>query len=126
MNENELSHIIIGTAIEVHRELGGPGLLESHYEECLVAELESRSIPVEQQVSVPIFYKGRQLRKYYTIDLLVGGLVIVEVKAVEALHGIHSNQLLTQLRVTNKRLGLLINFGQIYAKDGIKRVVYNL
>lgn len=126
MDENGLSHAIIGAAIEVHREIGGPGLLESHYEECLVAEFDLRGIPVAQQVSVPVVYKGRQLAKFYTIDLLVGGLVVVEVKAIDSLHGVHSSQLLTQLRVTDKRLGLLINFGQTYVKDGIKRVVNNL
>lgn len=126
MDENKISHAIIGAAIEVHRELGGPGLLESIYEECLVEELLLRGLPVERQVNVPIYYKGRQLTKTYTIDLLVGGSVIVELKAIDALHGIHSAQLLTQLRVTEKRLGLLVNFGQKYVKDGIQRVVNNL
>lgn len=126
MDENKLSHAIIGAAIEVHRELGGPGLLESIYEECLVEELLLRGLPVERQVNVPVYYKGRQLTKTYTIDLLVGGSVIVELKAIDALHGIHSAQLLTQLRVTEKRLGLLVNFGQKYVKDGIQRVVNNL
>lgn len=126
MNENELSHTIIGAAIEVHRELGGPGLLESTYEECLASEFVSRAVQVEQQVDVSVFYKGRPLSKNYRIDLLFDGIVIVEVKAVEALLPVHSAQLLTQPRVTDKRLGLLINFGQKYVKDGVHRVANNL
>ena len=83
MNENELSHLIIGAAIEVHRELGGPGLLEEIYEESLSCELEMKGLEVQRQVSVPVIYKGRKLKKLYRLDLLVNGLVIVECKSTE-------------------------------------------
>ncbi|REJ86991.1 MAG: GxxExxY protein [Planctomycetota bacterium] len=126
MTENELSHVIIGAAIEVHRELGGPGLLEGVYEEALCAELDLRRIPVRRQVEVPVIYKGRRLERTYRLDVLVAELVIVEVKAVESIHSIHQAQLLTELRITNKKLGLLINFGQQTVKEGVKRVVNGL
>lgn len=126
MNENELSHRIIGAAIEVHKELGGPGLLESLYEEALRAELALRNIPHASQVDIPVFYKGEQLEKSYRLDLLVGHLVIVECKAVEHFRPIHLAQCLTQLRVANKKLGLVINFGERYLRDGIHRVANGL
>ena len=126
MTENELSHMIIGASIEVHKELGGPGLLESIYEEALCAELELRDIPFARQIEVPIVYKGRTLNKIYRLDLLVADRVIVEVKAVENAAKIFLAQCLTQLRVTNKKLGLVINFGERYVKDGIHRVVNGL
>ncbi len=122
MTENELSHEIIGAAIEVHKELGGPGLLESIYEEALCAELTLRNIPYERQIKVPVFYKGRQLKKMFRLDLLVAALVVVEVKAVEQFSPIYLAQCLTQLRTTNKKLGLVINFGEKYVRDGIHRV----
>ncbi len=126
MTENELSHEIIGAAIEVHKELGGPGLLESIYEEALCAELTLRDIPHERQIKVPVFYKGQKLGKRYRIDLLVGQLVIVECKSVEDFNRIHLAQCLTQLRVVHKKLGLVINFGEKYVRDGIHRVANGL
>ena len=126
MTENELSHEIIGAAIEVHKELGGPGLLESIYEEALCAELDLRHIPSQRQIEVPVFYKGRSLEKRFRLDLLVAELVIVEAKAVEEFNAVYLAQCLTQLRVTGKKLGLVINFGEKYVKDGIHRVVNGL
>ena len=126
MTENELSHQIIGAAIEVHKELGGPGLLESVYEEALCAEFELRSIAFARQVDVPIHYKGRALEKHLRLDLLVDNLVIVECKAVETVIPVHLAQCLTQLRITNKKLGLVINFGEKFVKDGVHRVVNGL
>jgi GxxExxY protein len=121
--ENEISHKVIGAAIEVHRVLGGPGLLEGLYESCFCNELVLRGLKVERQVPIPVNYKGTIVREPLYIDILVQGIVIVEVKAVEKLHPIHQVQLLTYLRLTGRKLGLLVNFGQEYAKDGITRVV---
>lgn len=126
MNENELSHAIIGAAIEVHRELGGPGLLESIYEEALASELESEGLQAERQVEVPVYYKGQKLSKTFRIDLLVNDLVLVECKATEEDHEIYRSQCLTYLRLTDKRLGLVINFGQKLLKNGVHRVVNQL
>lgn len=124
--ENEISHKIIGAAIEVHRVLGGPGLLEGIYESCLCHELILRGLTVERQLPVPITYKSSVVRDPLYVDILVEGRVIVEVKATEKLHPIYEVQLLTYLRLTGKRLGLLVNFGQEYVKDGINRVVNGL
>ncbi len=126
MNENELSHLIIGAAIEVHRELGGPGLLEELYEEALCCELEMRHVEVQRQVPIPVIYKGRTLSKSYRRDLLVGGLVIVECKATEEDNVLYRAQCLTQLRLTELKLGLVINFGNRFLKDGVHRVVNGL
>jgi GxxExxY protein len=118
---DELSREIIGAAIEVHRHLG-PGLLESAYEACLCRELTLRGIPFERQLALPIEYKGALLESAYRIDLLVGG-VIVELKAVEKIEPVHHAQLLTYLRLTDRWLGLLINFHVEVLRDGIKRLV---
>lgn len=126
VDENELSHQIIGAAIEVHRQLGGPGLLEDVYVESLCAELEFRKIAVAREVLVPLFYKGRRLQKSYRIDVLVGGLVIVEAKAVDEVHPVHLSQCLTHLKLAGKKLGLVINFGVRYVKDGVHRIVNGL
>ena len=126
MDENELSRIIIGAAIEVHRELGGPGLLEDVYVEALCEELVLRGVQVGREVLIPVVYKGKRLRKTYKIDVLVADLVIVEAKAVEQLHSTALSQCLTHLRLTGKKLGLLINFGVKYVKDGVHRVVNGL
>lgn len=123
--ENEISSKIIGAVIEVHRLLG-PGLLEGVYESCLCHELMLRGLKVERQVAVPVTYKGTVIREPLFIDILVQDIVIVEVKAVEKLHSIYQVQLLTYLRLTRRKLGLLANFGQEYAKDGIIRVVNGL
>jgi GxxExxY protein len=126
MTENELSAIIIGAAIEVHKELGGPGLLEDIYEEALCLELADRGLQVARQVQVPVLYKGRQLKKPLVLDVLVVDSVIVEVKAVEKVIPLFNAQLLTYLRLTKKKLGLVINFGEIRVSEGIHRVVNNL
>lgn len=124
--ENEISYKIIGAAIEVHTVLGGPGLLEGVYESCLCHELVFRGLKVERQLAVPVKYKGSVVRNSLYIDLLVEDLVIVEVKATEKLHPIHEVQLLTYLRLTGRKLGLLVNFGQEYVRDGISRVINGL
>ena len=126
MTENELSNRIIGAAIEVHKELGGPGLLEDVYEECLCDELLLRNIPVGRQIPVPIVYKGKKLKKPLTLDVLVGDKVIVEAKAADKHNPIFEVQLLTYLRLTGKKLGLVINFGEKRIADGIRRVVNGL
>lgn len=126
MTENQLSHCIIGAAIEVHKELGGPGLLEGIYEEALCAEFDLRSIPYERQVDIPVVYKNRILQKRLRLDLLVAKKVVVECKAVDTVVAVYLAQCLTQLRITNRKLGLVINFGEKYLKDGIHRVVNGL
>ncbi|MDA0281892.1 MAG: GxxExxY protein [Planctomycetota bacterium] len=126
MSENELSHLIIGAAIEVHCELGGPGKLEELYEEALCCELQLRGLEIERQVAIPVLYKGRKLSKSYRLDLLVGRLVIVECKATESDNALYQAQCLTQLRLTGLKLGLVINFGNKFLKDGIHRVVNGL
>src|SRR5437588_2198734 len=126
MPENDLTGMIIAAAIEVHRELGGPGLLEDVYEEALCHELQLRGLQVERQIPALLEYKGRLLQKRLVLDLLVEGIVIVEVKSVEDYNDIYQAQLLTYLRLTKKKFGLVINFGEKYVKDGIHRVANNL
>ncbi|HOY29406.1 MAG TPA: GxxExxY protein [Flavobacteriales bacterium] len=122
MKHNELSSLVIKSAITVHRELG-PGLLESVYQVCLLAELKHSGLRVEQQLAVPITYKGQRLANDLRIDMLVEDRLIIEIKAVEELHPVHTAQLLTYLRLTNKKLGLLINFNTIKLVDGLERVI---
>jgi GxxExxY protein len=121
--EEELTGQIIGAAIEVHKQLG-PGLLESTYQACLCHELELRGISFECQKPLPLEYKGVNLDCGYRIDLLVAGLVIVEIKSVEALAPIHEAQLLTYLKLTGVKVGLLINFNVVVLKSGIRRLVH--
>jgi GxxExxY protein len=123
--EDEISYQIIGAAIEVHRALGGPGLLESVYEEALIWELTSRGLTVSRQVEAPIHYKGNLLSSPLR-DLLIDKLVIVENKAVTNYNPIFEAQTLTYLRLMNLRLGLVINFGEQFVKKGIHRVVNGL
>jgi GxxExxY protein len=118
----EISRQVIGVAIEVHRTLG-PGLLESVYESCLAHELTLRGISFQQQVPVPVVYKGLSLDCAYRLDLVVDRQLIVEVKAVEKLLPIHSAQLNTYLKLTGIHVGLLMNFHTEVLRDGIKRVV---
>jgi len=118
---NLLSNQVIGAAIEVHRVLG-PGLLESAYEECLCRELLLREVPFERQVALPVEYKGLRLDCGYRLDVVVGNLVVVELKSVEKLEPIHEAQLLTYLRLSHLWLGLLINFNVELLKQGIKRL----
>ena len=124
--ENILAEQIIDAAIEVHRTLGGPGLLESLYEEALYQELKLRVISVQAQVQIPVIYKGCTLKNPMRLDLLVNGKVIIEVKATEQEQAVHRAQVLTYLRLTGLKLGLLLNFGQKLLRNGIERVVNNL
>ena len=126
LDENALSRIIVESAIEVHRELGGPGLLESVYEEALVFELMLRGLSVERQQPVPIFYKGHVLATPLRLDLRVNKRVIVDPKAVTEWNPIFESQMLTYLRLTQLKLGLVINFGERLVKDGLHRVVNRL
>ena len=113
---------IIGAAIEVHGALG-PGLLESVYEECLVRELESRRMACRRQVRIPVVYKGRKLQTGLVMDLLVEEAVVVELKSVERLLAIHEAQLLSYLKLSGHKVGLLINFNVPVLKQGLKRMV---
>jgi len=118
----ELTEKIIGAGIEVHRVIG-PGLLESTYEECLHRELLNSGLSVRRQVFVPLAYKGEELGSVYRLDILVENSVVVEIKAVEKLIAIHHAQMLTYLRHTGLRVGLIFNFSTPVLRDGIKRVV---
>jgi len=126
MAENEVSRAIYECAIEVHRTLGGPGLLEGVYEESLAWELEQKGLKVQRQVQVPIKYKGRGLGTPMRLDLLVEGTVVVECKATAEYNAIFEAQVLTYLRMTGLKLGLVVNFGEKFVKDGIHRVVNGL
>lgn len=126
MNENEISNIVIGAAIEVHRELGGPGLLENVYEEALCRELFNREMPYVRQKRIPIVYKGAATGKHLVLDLLIDNRLVVEIKATEKHNPIFESQLLTYLRVARKRLGLVLNFGERNVATGVKRVVNGL
>jgi GxxExxY protein len=119
---DDISSEIIGSAIEVHKNLG-PGLLESTYEQCLAHELYSKSICFELQKALPVKYKGIRLECGYRIDILVENQVIVELKAVECLLPIHEAQLLTYMKLSNIKIGLLINFNELRLKNGLKRFV---
>jgi len=120
--EEKTTEAIIGAAIEVHRTLG-PGLLEAVYEECLCHELHLRGLSFQRQLDLPIAYKSVTLQSGLRLDLVVADAVVVEVKAVESLLPIHEAQLMTYLRLSGKRVGLLINFGAPVLKDGIVRRV---
>ncbi len=122
MNENELSNIIIGCAIEVHKQLG-PGLLESAYQECLFYELKNRGLNVIKEKSMPIVYKDIKLDHGYRIDLLVENKVVIEVKTIEMFTDVHTTQVLTYLKLGGYKLGLLLNFHVTTLKSGIKRIV---
>ncbi len=122
MTDNEITHEIIGAAIEVHK-LPGPGLLESAYEECLVHELRLRSLRVERQKAVPVVYKETNLECGYRIDLLVEGRIVVELKSIDFLGPIHEAIVLTYLRLSGHHLGLLINFNVTALKDGVRRFI---
>ncbi len=117
---NNLTNEVIGAAIEVHKQLG-PGLLESVYEECLLFELSNRDIKAERQVKLPLCYKEQALNKHFVIDLLVDDKLIVEIKAVEDILSVHEVQLVTYLKLADKKLGLLINFNESILKHGIRR-----
>jgi GxxExxY protein len=120
--ENALTNQVIGAAIEVHRHLG-PGLLESIYEECLCYELSQMGCRIQRQAVLPISYKGLKLESAYRVDLIVEDLVVVEIKATEGTAPVHCSQLLTYLKASDKRIGLLINFNVPILKNGLKRIV---
>lgn len=125
MMENEIATIVLDEAFEVHTKLG-PGLLESVYESVLAYEIAKRGVSVRRQVSIPIRYDGLSFEEGFRADLLVGDVVIVELKSVEKLVPVHAKQVLTQLRLSGCRLGLLINFGEEHLKHGIKRITNGL
>jgi GxxExxY protein len=125
VHENDIAKIIVDAAYKVHRALG-PGLLESVYEAVLAHELEKAGLAVERQKTIPIQYSGLAFEEGFRADLVVGDAVIVELKSVEAVSPVHKKQLLTYLRLADKRLGLLINFGANLIKNGIFRVVNGL
>lgn len=119
---NRISHAIIGAAIEVHK-MKGPGLLESVYQKCLSREFKLRGISAVREHRVPLEYKGDVLDEYLVLDFLVEGLVVVELKAVEAILPIHKAQVLRYMKTIDARLGLLINFNELCLKDGIHRLI---
>jgi GxxExxY protein len=125
MNENEIARVVVDAAFKVHTTLG-PGLLESVYQAVLKYELEKRGLRVADEVPVPVVYETVHFEMGFRADLIVEGLVIVELKSVEEVHPVHKKQLLTHLRLAGKRLGLLINFNVPLIKDGISRVVNGL
>ena len=116
-----LTNKIIGCAIEVHRELG-PGLLESVYQECLVVELKNANIDVESDRRVPIEYKGERIRGQLKLDLVVGGCIVVELKAVEHMHPVYLAQVITYLKLTGYPAGLLMNFNSASLRTGLRRL----
>jgi GxxExxY protein len=120
--DEELTRRVIGAAIEVHRELG-PGLLESCYEECLCHEFDVCQIPYRRQVAMPLVYKSKRLDCGFRADLIVAEKVLIEIKAVEAVADVHKAQLLTYLRITGLRVGLILNFNSVVLKDGMIRMV---
>jgi len=124
--ENEISKVIISAAIEVHRVLGGPGMIEDIYEEALVEELRLRGVASERQLAVRVSYKGRPLAKPLRLDIKVANLVLVDNKAVTQWNPVFEAQMLTYLRATGLRLGLVINFGERLVSAGIHRVVNGL
>jgi len=125
MTENEISEKIIGCAIEVHKSLG-PGLLESAYLECLYYEIQKAGLFVEKQKPLPLVYKEVKLDAGYRLDLIVESKVIIEVKSVEALNDVHTAQVLTYLKLSGCKLGLLMNFNVIRLVEGLKRLVNKL
>jgi GxxExxY protein len=125
MTENELSKLVFDSALKVHQALG-PGLLESAYEECLFYELKKLGLNVQKQKALPLIYEDVKLEIGYRIDIFIENKLILEIKSVEALNDVHFAQLLTYLKLTNCKLGMLINFNVALIKNGIKRVVNNL
>ena len=126
MTEHEISAEVLDAALAVHNAIGGPGVLESYYEAALACELEIRGLKVETQKPVPVVYKGRIIGEPYRLDMLVEDKVIIECKATEKNNPIFVSQVLTYLKLTNLRLGIVINFGQKRIKDGWTRVANNL
>jgi GxxExxY protein len=125
MKENEVAKVIVDAALSVHTGIG-PGIFETVYEVVLAHELRKRGLQVERQVPIPIIYDDLKFDEGFRADLIVEDIVIVELKSLEALLPVHSKQVLTQLRLSNRRLGLLLNFGEALLKNGIKRIVNGL
>lgn len=125
MTENEIAKIVVDAAYHIHVKLG-PGLLESVYESVLAYELKKRGLRVVRQQPIPVVYDELQFDEGFRADLIVNDLVIIELKSVEKIHPVHKKQLLTYLRLADRRLGLLINFGEALIKDGISRIANNL
>ena len=125
ITENELSKIVFSCALKVHQNLG-PGLLESAYEECLFYEIKKTGFDVQKQKALPLVYEEVKLDIGYRIDIIIENKLILEIKSVEALNDIHFTQLLTYLKLTNCKLGMLMNFNVALIKNGIRRVVNNL
>jgi GxxExxY protein len=125
MTENEIAKEVVDASIKIHRELG-PGLLESVYEAVLTRELEVRGLRVQRQVAVPIEYEGLKFDEGFRADIIVEGLVILELKSVENMTAVHRKQIQTYLRLTGRKLGLLLNFGAALMKEGIVRAVNGL
>ena len=122
MNENQIAKVIVNAAYQIHTKLG-PGLLETVYQVVLAHELRKQGLSVEREVPVPIFYDGLRFDEGFRADLIVNDKVIVELKSIETLHPVHAKQLLTQIRLSNRKLGLLINFGEELIKNGIRRLI---
>jgi GxxExxY protein len=125
MSENDIARIVVDVALHIHKETG-PGLLESVYEIILADELGRRGLSVQRQVSIPIKYKDRVLDEGFRADLVINEKVIIELKSIEHVKDVHKKQLLTYLKLSERKLGLLINFGESLMKNGITRVVNGL
>jgi len=125
LTENDISKLVFDSALKVHQKLG-PGLLESAYEECLVHELKKSGLKIEKQKALPLVYEDIKLEVGYRIDIMIENKFIIEIKAVEALNDVHLAQVLTYLKLSNCKLGMLINFNVALIKNGIKRVVNGL
>ena len=125
MNENEIGSLIVDTAVYLHKKLG-PGLLESVYEAIIMKLLLNKKLHVQRQVSIPLEFEGEQFEEGFRVDLFVEGKVIIEVKSVEKITSAHKKQLLTYLKLTNTKLGYILNFGTELMKDGIERIVCGL
>ena len=125
MTENEIAKIIVNSCYDIHVKLG-PGLLESVYEEILYHELTAKGLAVERQKGIPVFWDSKRLNLGFRADLIVNGKVIIELKSVEMIAPVHPKQLLTYLKLTDLKLGLLVNFNEALIKDGITRIVNNL
>jgi GxxExxY protein len=122
MNENEIGTILVDCAVNLHCSLG-PGLLESVYEAILSSQLQQRGLTVERQVPIAVTFEGQRFDEGFRADLILNGMVIVELKSVERIRPVHKKQLLTYLKLTNLRLGYLLNFGDVLMKNGITRII---
>ena len=122
MNENEIGSLVVDTAVYIHKKLG-PGLLESVYETVMMRLLGNNGLHVQRQVSVPIEFEGEYFDEGFRVDLFIEGKVILELKSVEKVNDVHKKQLLTYLKLTNTKLGFILNFGEKLMKDGIVRII---